>query len=52
MADAGWTAVGPALLLMCGCLVGRGRRLGEYRVIGIYGVLALFLWWLGVSRGR
>lgn len=49
MADAGWTAVGPALLLMCGCLVGQGRRLGEYWVIGIYGVLALFLWWLGVS---
>lgn len=49
MAEAGWSRVGPALLLAWVYLMGQGARFGENRVIGIYAVLTLLLWWLGIS---
>ncbi|WP_074317585.1 tetratricopeptide repeat protein [Singulisphaera sp. GP187] len=49
MADAGWSVVGPTLLLAWVYVVGQTPRFGENRVLGLYVVLTLFLWWLGIS---
>lgn len=49
MMEAGWSSVGPTLVLAWVYVMGQGARFGENRVIGLYVVLTLFLWWLGVS---